>query len=268
MGIQEDLLSVSEMATGLWPESARADEATLETFSALVMLDLTPERRVVRLAATLLDRAEREGPKAIVSRANDPFYRLDAEERLLLIALYRSKWSYGRLSQVFDQSIEKIQEAAWASRLHLAYAPEVSSGARHLGPVSLIHPTGSPLSGHSCPPYHPGRPWTQRYLDQECLPQERLYFEAHARDCEDCRKALDRARKLYYFVESLVPRPGAEATSRRDRLVQFYENAAEWKSPLNRPLRRTLQIFLARLEVQLALSFLIVLTAYQLFFKE
>jgi hypothetical protein len=226
---QDDLRGLSQMAGALWGDPEAADLAVLESYSALMTVNPDSERRGIRLAGILLLRADREGTRAAGLKVQDPFYRLEAESRLVLMGLHRSQWSYPRLSQVLNVSAERIQEIAWSSRVRLAYSPEQVSKV-------MIHPTGSPLTGSRCPDYHPGRPWTQRYLDGDSTPQEKLFLETHLRSCASCLKVIERARELYYRAEAWVPRLEKEASMRFDRVLDFARTLEIRRNPLSQGL--------------------------------
>ena len=72
-----------------------------------------------------------------------------------------------------------------------------------------------------------------RYLDDEMSPNNRVEFEEHCAQCEDCRRMLERFQEL----ESLTRR-----IKMRDPTDEFWESY--WKSIYHRIERRTAWIFI------------------------
>ncbi len=156
--------------------------------------DLCSERMIERMGRGLLERAER-GLAAIAPQS--PFYRLSAHERFVLGALHQARWSYARVARVLELEENQVAELAWGARLQLATAPGTS--------LRVPFPSAA-APGMECPEYHPGRPWTQRFLDEELSPRERAFLQGHAEGCMGCRKTLERAREFYHGVGKWVPR--------------------------------------------------------------
>ncbi len=269
--IQNELPALALLSTALWSDGGHGERVTLESMTAVLMLDLSSSRMVEKLSTVLLSRAQKDGVAPNAESLGNQFFRLDPEERLVLISLHRGKWSYDRISKILGVTAEKVQELAWAARLHLIYSPESASilaqqgGYSKLVPQGLIHPTGSLFNGVRCPEYHPGRPWTQRFLDQESTTREKHFLETHLKGCDQCRKALSRARTLYYSAERLLPEVPKNSPTARERLeamAQTLVRAARFKHPIDRSFGETMEIFVQRPEIQLAISALVVLVAF------
>jgi hypothetical protein len=192
----EDLRTFAGVGHALWDEPARSRQAVVEALAAATLRGLPPEDALVRAAQALLTRATASRP----GRLNHPFFRLTAEDRLLLVALHDGSWSYARLARILQVDPEKLEEAAWGARLRLM-------GGSPAGPARL---------GPSCPAYDARRPWTQRFLDDEIASgRERLFLQNHLMACDPCRAALGRCRDGYYAVERQVTEalraPGGDA---------------------------------------------------------
>lgn len=261
--VHEELPNLVQLGAALWADPQHGEKATLESISAVLMLDLSGPRLLEKISGTLLARAQREGVQINASGAGNPFYRMRPEERLILSGL-RVRWSYDRLAAITGATREKVQEIAWAARLHLVYSPGSSA---KVFPQGLIHPTGSMFRGYQCPDYHPGRPWTQRFLDEEMTGEEKHFLQGHLVGCDPCRKALGRARTLYYAAaRSLpeVPIRSDDFMARLEALNQTIRHAVLFKHPGDRTLGEALRVFVRRTEIQLLISAMVVLLAYKL----
>ena len=213
---------LSEIALSLWydPEKARARGC-----NALAMASLSaelPEVMVERAAALLLNECEREGDggqQGAKTGPQGPFWRLPAKARLALAVLHGDmRWSWRRTARVFgwaaafesgrnptaesmkeisSELLDLVSRLAWSARLELGW--EIGAG----------YPAGSstPQDGtRFCPEHDPRAPWTQRFLDEELQPRERLFLQNHLMTCKSCRSSLDMARKLFYSVDVLIRR--------------------------------------------------------------
>lgn len=172
-------------------------DLTAETLSAVSLVEPAPDRQVERAGGALLNRALREGVRATVSGIQNAFFRLSAEERVILAALYRGHWSYARIARVLEITPEQVAERAWAARLHLVYRPGMTT--------PLLHATGTGAARHDCPEFHAGRPWTQKFLDSEIQGRELHFLQAHIAGCDSCRASLNRARQIHWEVEPQIP---------------------------------------------------------------
>jgi hypothetical protein len=197
----QDLRALSQIGQALWVDPALSRARTAETLQAVGLLRLSPERTLERASAALLARALREGERVPNSRLQDPFFRLLPEERLLLVGLHSERWSYPRLSRVLGCSEEQVASRAWKLRVHLA-----SQRSDPKKPLASLGAAGVSPRRSSCPEFDPLVPWTQRFLDEEFAPRERLFLQNHLMACDSCRGALNRCRDLYYQVETMVPR--------------------------------------------------------------
>jgi hypothetical protein len=201
----QDLETFTQIGDCLWADRDRSRRLQAETLSAASLQDLTADRLLERATSALLLQAMRgrlaATPEINASVLSNPFYRLEPVERLVLTALHRGHWSYGRLARVLGESAERVEELAWTARVNLATS---AIGCGFLPGVS--YPSGAPASGPRCPEYSSQRPWTQRFLDEEIQAgAERLFFQNHLMACDSCRAALGRCREFYYAIEKLIP---------------------------------------------------------------
>jgi hypothetical protein len=238
----EDLRAITAIGQALWIDRSRSHRLALETITAVSMQDLTDERMLERTTAVLVGRAHRDGIGSVASQISEPFFRLSAEERVVLIALHREKWSYLRLARVLGISPERVEEISWAARLTLGFRPGMQ--------VGIPHPAGAKAGTH-CPDFNPRRPWTQRFLDEEISGRERVFLQAHLIDCTPCRESLGRARAFYYSLDTLIPTLDEDDASEK---VKSFERALlkakAIKEPYNLSFGETLIAFTSRPEIQ------------------
>jgi hypothetical protein len=249
---KEDLRALADVGKALWMDSNESRAATLETLSAVTMLDLTPDRALEKAAAALLERVTSRG-NALNTRANlragmgmsQSFYRLTPEERFLLAALHLGRWSYARLGRILEETAEQVEAQAWSARIKLlSMLPGVA------------YPAGAPAQGASCPDYDPHRPWTQRFLDEEIrVGRELVFFQNHLMACTSCRNALSRCREAYYAIERAIPREDKD-TPIVQSLEAVSRQAHGIKHPTERTFLETLAIFVQRPDVRYVLIFL------------
>jgi hypothetical protein len=218
----------------------------------------------------LLIRASRgrlsASPESNAQAIANPFYRLEPIQRLILTALHRGRWSYERLSRVLGERAETIEELAWAARVELA----VSAKGTGLFP-KVSYPAGARQAGSHCPEYLAGRPWTQRFLDEEIRAgSERLFFQNHLMACDSCRAALSRCRELYYAIEALIPGADLDSAERGpegkgdgpgwiERLGAISSQSNKVRHPVELSFTETLAIFVRHRETQVLLCILAVL---------
>jgi hypothetical protein len=251
---REDLQAIAGVGDGLWADSERAHRTVLDAFAAVALLGLDESGTLERVSRNLLDLAERDGPSVNSAAAGRAFFRLLPEERLILTGLHSARWSYARLARILGQSPERVAEIAWGARIHLASLPHQKAGK----PFFFSHPAGS--SGTSCPEYHPGRPWTQAFFDEELDRPRRHFLETHTAACASCQGALKRARAVWYAADACVPR---RAPAAREASVTGLERLAGGALRLVRPADRdflqALGIFLGRRDVRWLVAALVVL---------
>jgi lambda repressor-like predicted transcriptional regulator len=252
----EDLKTFAEMGKAFWQDSRRSERLTVETISAVSLLDLTPERALERAASTLLGRALREGMATNaadnVQVINQPFYRLRPLERFLMVALHLGRWSYGRLSRILGVPVEQVEQLAWNARLQLA--------------TSQPYPTGSKLNAN-CPEYDPKRPWTQRFLDEEIASgRERIFLQNHLMACDFCRETLGRCRDFYYSLEKQLPREETDSDLVRN-LESVCERGADVRSPATASFASSVAPLLNRRDIQLLIAAVMMISLYQLFLR-
>lgn len=254
---KQDLKILVEMGRALWMDPRESQHATIETLSAVTLLDLTPDRALEKAAAALLERVKKRGGAANF-RSNleaglgigQSFYRLLPEERFLLVALHMGRWSYARLSRVFGEPAEQIEAQAWSARLRLASNEQ-----------GVPYPAGAPVRGPHCPEYDPKRPWTQRFLDEEIVSgRERMFFQNHLMACSSCREALGRCRETYYAIEQRLPRRSSEENPEQKddaQMLRSLETIARrgmvLRMPADRTLGESLAVFVRRRDVQFVL---------------
>lgn len=238
----EDLIALSSLGTALWADPSQSRHVFMDTVAAMSLLDLPPDRLAERISRSLLERATLEGISASRERSHLPFFRLAPEERFILGALQLGKWTYDRIARVLGSNATRVAEIAWSSRLHLASSPS----------KTLYLPTGS--SGSSCPEFHPAAPWTQRYLDQQVTSRERHFFEMHAKQCANCRSALNRSRAIHYSAAQSIPRPSDDELL---RLMHFADQALSEvlrvKRPSERGVLESLRLFARHKDIRLLL---------------
>lgn len=265
---KHDLKTLAEMGKALWANPRESEVAMIETLSAVTLLDLTPERAVEKAAAALLERVTGTGG-AVNFRANlasqlgmtQPFFRLAAEERFLLIALHLGRWSYGRIARIFKITPEQVEIAAWSARLRFASLQIGMAGAQ-----GFAYPTGAPQRGPNCPQYDSQRPWTQRFLDEEnSTGRERVFFQNHLMACSSCREALHRCREAYYAIEGALPGIAETSGEGEDARILRTLQAVTRQSlgirlPVDRTFAETLEVFARRRDVQFTLAFLALVT--------
>lgn len=252
----EDLKQVSRFGQALWAEPVRSERVAVDTLAAVSLLGLPEDRVLERATQALLQRAVRDGAAAAGPGIHNAFYRLSPEERLVLSALHLGRWSYARIARVLELTPERVAEIAWAARLHLVSAP----GQQRPVP----HPVGSSRNGIQCPDYNPQRPWTQRFLDTELSPADRVFLQEHLLVCASCRQALQICRQVYYSAEIRVPKHPEEerGVALLDKALQRVELQ---KDPSRITLGQSLWIFFSRPEVRLALALVLIALVRMIF---
>jgi hypothetical protein len=249
---QEDLRTLASVGRALWADTRESQLATIETLSAVTLLDLTPDRAVERAAVALLERVSRRGATAQWAQ---PFFRLEAEERLTLVALHQGRWSYARLGRVFGLTTEQVEALAWSARLQLASA------------IGTAYPAGAPQRGPNCPEYDSQRPWTQRFLDDEVSSgRERLFLQNHLMACGSCRDALNRCRETYYALEASLPQLSEAAGDTRllQNLKSVTRKGLGLKAPAERSFVESLEVFFRRRDVRWAMAIFTGVVAFKL----
>jgi hypothetical protein len=278
---------LARLGPALWLDPEVSERALLEGVTAVLLArsvrgdppaagtrNQGAERILEALLGALLERARRE-ESSLAARAAalshpvfSAFYRLAPEERAVLVGLHRNRWSYRRLSAALGVGPERLQEIAWAARLCLVYSPEGAGVSPAFGSHSaaLLHPGGA-ATGGACPELHPARPWVQRFLDEECSGQERLFLETHCRACQGCARALARARALRHAADRLLPLEDEGTPGFRDRvdalrglLEGLLDGLPGFRDRSRLGSGRAVLIFLQRSETQLVLGISVLVT--------
>lgn len=183
------------MQRALWVDQRRALRVGRDTLAALAAAQTPWSLASERAWSSLLEQASREGSRARGDAVWQPFFRLAPEERLVLASLYHLRWSYERLGRLLGIEPEQVATLAWGSRLHVALQLR---GEQRLT-------LGVPRPGPGCPEYHPGRPWPQRWLDEQMGNAERAFIQTHLAHCGSCAQALKQVRQIYFQVRGQVP---------------------------------------------------------------
>lgn len=221
----EDLVTFSKIGKAFWADSKHSENLALETLSAVSSLDIRPDRAIEKASTALLARARNRRLNSLnnLNALNSRFYRLNPEERLILVTLHQGKWSYARLSRVLQKEQEIIEEIAWSARVQLAAG---------------VYPSGAPNLGPYCPEYLSQRPWTQRFLDNEISsPRDLIFLQNHLLICEPCAKTLARGRELYFQVDQEIA-----------KALGDFVSVQNWEKILNRDPKASLAGFLSFLK--------------------
>lgn len=235
---QEEVKQVCYLGGALWPDPVLLQNRALETVSAVSLLNLSGDLSLEKIGAAFLERADRDGARAIEEVSFHPFFRLYPVERFVLAALHRCRWSYARLARVLKIMPEQVSQLAWQARLKLVPAEFYPVG------------TGTSLD---CPPYSIQDPWTQRLLDGELLASEKNALQQHMQICDSCRNALQRCRYLYYQVDRALPQVATQSeTSLREILGSVSVQAHRWVAPSERTFLESLAVFIHREDVRWA----------------
>ena len=253
----EDLKTLAEIGRAIWTDPTFSERTTVETVAAVTLLHLPPERTVERAASVLLDRATRESHAGHLRKnfnsVTDPFFRLSADQRFLLVALHLGRWSYARLARILEEEIEKVEELAWTARVELIAQASTLKGSK------VPYPAGAGVMGRNCPEYRADRPWTQRFLDEEIHSgNHRLFLQNHLMACDSCRNALSRCREVYFAVEAMIPKlETGSASSFVESLGALCTKSQQIRNGSDRTFLRSLGIFVQRIDVQIALAIMI-----------
>ncbi len=217
----EDLESLKEVAASLFSEPETQSQSLLDTLATLGLMDLTPERRALKAATALVNRAENQGVSAFKSKVGSPFFRLSAKQRFVLMGLHRLKWSYARIADCLGIEITSVAELAWLARITLQMSMATSEKS---GPGSN-RVAGSGLASHSsCPEFVSSSPWTQKFLDEECTVRERTFLQNHLMVCDSCRMVLGRARKLLFDLEIAIPKHNIDESIELDSISNLADS--------------------------------------------
>lgn len=251
-----DIEMISNLSRALWAEEGRSTFTTGETFSATSLMDFETDTIIEETCRAMLKRAEQDGNKVNLKNLDNPFYRLDAEDRFILSLLHLSDWSYAKIARVLRRSEVVVSRSAWAARLHLGtlVAPD-------------LHPHGSAVRGPHCPSYDPMDPWTQKFLDEEIRGENFHNLQLHLMNCPSCRGALNRCRDLYYKVEGVIPELKNEKALKESK---SYLNSIWRQSQRAKGSGRIIQSFEAmfeRQDIQLAFFLLITILLCKYFVK-
>lgn len=251
----ENLKALAQIGSALWMKPGLSQQKVSEALSLVCLQDITEERRLSKVVRALLERASADGVRVNAEGVGRPFYRLLPEERLILSALHYGRWSTKRLAEALSLTEERVAEIAWASRLHLASSPRRT--------LYVPHANGS--GGPSCPEYHPARPWTQKFLDEEMTPRQRHFIERHALSCRLCRQSLQSARAIYYAAQMMIPQMEAEMEERALRGLADAVKQTEVLKNYRRPsFLRGLAIFFNRGDVVIVTVVLMLMVVHYL----
>ncbi|NDD90881.1 hypothetical protein EBZ37_02185 [bacterium] len=259
----EDIRSLSQIGQALWVDPEVSRRRTVETIQAVGLLRLQEERVLERASSALLARAMQEKDPLPASFLADPFFRLLPEERFLLVALHLERWSYVRLARVLGWTEDQVAARAWKLRVHLA-----SQQPNKKRPMASLGAAGAPTRKASCPEFDALNPWTQRFLDEEHQPRERLFLQNHLMACDDCRGALERCRDLYYQVENMVPRSKLQAgqdSAELRSLQEAFRRIRIQVQPSEVTFKDALRVFLGRSEIQMVLAGVLTWTVWKMF---
>lgn len=248
--MESEMEGLLTLGRALWVDPVRRRRQWLETHAAVVLQGGGPTAQIERMAQALLSRARR-GSHAATAVANDPmaawdqpFYRLEADERLVLSALHNPyRWSYERLGRVLGHTEQEIERLAWRARMRLA------SHLKREGRAS--YPVGAARASLSCPEYEGDRPWTQRFLDEELVNgNEALFLQNHLMACAGCQAALTRCRDFYFEVDVAVREALIETTDDQLMREQARRDRVWLKPATERTFVESLMIFTQRPDVR------------------
>jgi hypothetical protein len=234
--LKEDFETIAALGNALWVDRNYSQRSTLETISAVFLMDLTSDRILEKTSQVLLDRARSKSAVTNVGGLGQSFFRLNPDERFLLTALHRGHWSYARLGRILSRTSEEIQEQAWSARIQLGMP-----SAYPAGPASVLP---------SCPEYDYRRPWTQRFLDDEVVSgRDRFFLQNHLMVCQGCSKSLSRCREVYFKVDQEIKKV-TQNSDFAESLESILSQAPYRKYPSERNFLETLSIFVKRREIK------------------
>lgn len=254
--IAPDLKTYAEIGRALWADPSRSGEMAVETLSAIALLDLTQERALEKASQALLDRAVRQGMASNTLGALDTnqfgaFFKLQPEERFVLVALHLGRWTYERTARVLQTQSEVVEALAWRARSQIG----ISQG---------LTPIGAKIASHNCPEYDLNRPWTQRFLDEEMgTGRESVFLRNHLMACESCRRSLARCRDIYFRVEAMLPRV-AEDDGILRVLARVSTEGKKLRSNEGYTFGDSLTAFFSQRSIQILLALTFALVIYRL----
>jgi hypothetical protein len=228
----------------------------IETLSAIALLELTQERALEKASQALLDRAVRQGMasntvSALEHNQFGAFFKLQPEERFILVALHLGRWTYERVARVIQTKPEVVEAAAWRARSQIG----ISQG---------LTPIGAKIASANCPEYDLDRPWTQRFLDEEMgTGREAVFLRNHLMACDSCRRSLARCRDIYFRVEGLLPRV-AEDDGILEILAQVSSEGKKLRSSGDFTFGDSLVAFFGQRSIQILLLLAFALVIYRL----
>jgi hypothetical protein len=251
-----ELKTYAEIGRALWADPSRSGEMAVETLSAIALLNLTQERALEKASQALLDRAVRQGMASSTVSALEfnqfgAFFKLQPEERFVLVGLHLGRWSYERTARVLQTKPEVVEALAWRARSQIG----ISQG---------LTPIGAKFASANCPEYDLDRPWTQRFLDEEMgTGREAIFLRNHLMACESCRRSLARCRDIYFRVESLLPRV-AEDDGILRVLAQVSHEGKKLRSNGDYTFGDSLAAFFGNRSIQILLFLVCVVVIYRL----
>jgi hypothetical protein len=251
-----DLKTYAEIGRALWADPSRSSEMAVETLSAIALMDLTQERALEKASQALLDRAVRQGMASNTLSALDTgqfgaFFKLQPEERFVLVALHLGRWTYERTARVLQIQPEVVEALAWRARSQIG----ISQG---------LTPIGAKIASANCPEYDLDRPWTQRFLDEEMgKGRETVFLGNHLMACESCSRSLARCRDIYFRVEAMLPRvPDDDGILRV--LAKVSTDGKKLRSNEGYTFSDSIAAFFSQRSIQILFALVFVLAIYRL----
>ena len=204
---------------------------------------------------------------------NDPFFRLLPDERLILAALHLRHWTYERIGKIVNQPTSQIESTAWRMRIHLA-------SLHRKDQPSVPYPAAG-AQGAKCPEFNPMAPWTQRFLDRQCISTQKVFLESHLAICQSCQGTLQRSRRVFYAAEQFIPRmdgntrvpvgSGVTKNMGLETAEKAYEKILRHAEAIHNPspfgFLNSLKIFFRKKDVQIAAGVFVLFLLWNFFRK-
>lgn len=213
------------LAKAFWSDEDELIQHLAEVQAFVDFIEFSRERKMESSSVNTLRNRERVRVQKLLELGlssntceQTGFYRLGAEERWVLMALYRCRCSYAQIAETLNVSEREVSEIAWSGRLELASTQSVAGWSV---------PTGSRQASPQCPDYDVRDPWTQRYLDGEFHGEGAVFLQTHLVGCGSCRDALQSARMLYAKVKTWVPEFSPAEIGRVERALQTVQGRSK-----------------------------------------
>lgn len=241
----DSIKSLTRISRSLWGDLDRSVAISEDALTSVSLLQLSDERTLERASKVLIERAEKNPPKLLTLQ--HPFYRLAPLERFLLTALHIEKWPYSKICRTLSLDSNLLESWAWAIRMKFMFQ-ELST--------DLKYPRGPAKLGPMCPDYNASAPWTQRLLDDELTKRDRVFLQGHLVACEECRKSLELARKLFFKIESLIPVKDAfqETEAAAARIHSAWQAGESAFRPIKTTFTESMVVFLSKTQIQFTLA--------------